>query len=95
MDTKLDIITERIDDFVLLIRVMMRLGGSAGNTGSAYTTSLETGRAELGMGGDDLAGAHHIARRSPEVDSTGLGEASPHDVGRDDGFGNPGHRLYG
>ncbi len=52
MNTELTIDTERIDDFVLLIKVMMRLGLPA---------ILAAGGIELGMGGDDLAGAHHFA----------------------------------
>ena len=86
MNTELTITTERVDDFVLLIKVMMRMG-SASDTGSTYSAPLAAGGAELGMGGDDLAGAYHVAGRSPEIDGTGLGETGAHDVGRDDGIG--------
>ena len=69
----MNITTERIDDFPLLLEVMQRLGLPAILDQSPGSSRIAPGL-ELGLDGDDLAGAYLEPEQSSQAAGAGLGE---------------------
>jgi len=72
MKTQFTVITERIDDVVLLLHVD-EADGIARTAQPASATSLEAGRLGLGLGGGYLACLYPLRRRPPQSCGTRMG----------------------